>query len=211
MKKGFYFIIVLMVGLFLLANTHLKSSLGDSLFKAIGLSPWTDKNNTGLFLPAIIGLVLLLIGIVGTVRNFRSKYPKILSRLIMGTIAFFLVFPYVSEGVMFLVKHNSKGIDSIDISKGNCNFKTEDNHVIANCNFAIFNYGQLDRIAIKPILKNDFYESIGIEFEKNILTFDRHSKRTINMQFIGVQRNGSGMSGSIQDVGFELDINHTSG
>jgi hypothetical protein len=68
-------------------------------------------------------------GIVGSVKYFRPQYPKILSRIVLGCAAFFIVFPIVTEGVMFLVKRNSNGNDSIDLSDG------EDIHETVNIEF----------------------------------------------------------------------------
>jgi hypothetical protein len=39
----------------------------------------TGKDNTGLHLPVLIGLFLLLTSIVGSVKYFRPQYPKILN------------------------------------------------------------------------------------------------------------------------------------
>lgn len=82
MKKKTIFIAAIVSGLLLITNTHLQHPLGDSLFNLVGLSPWTKANQNGLHLPVILGLVILLIGIAGTVRLYRPRYPKVQSRVI---------------------------------------------------------------------------------------------------------------------------------
>lgn len=203
MKKGYYSLIAIILALFLVSQNHLKQSFGDSIFTAIGWSPWTNKENTGLHLPVLISVILLIIGFFGAVRYFRSRYPQILSRLVIGCIAFFLVFPFITEGVMFLVKYNSNEIDSVDISNGKCSFLSEENIVTADCSFTLFNYGELDKIAIKPILPT-YLNDVAIEFERIVVPLDKHRRMNFGLPFKGTQRNGSGFTGFVQDVGFEV-------
>ena len=89
------------------------------------------------------------------------------------------------------MKYNSNSIDSIDVSASKCNFiPKEENHVVADCSFTIFNYGKVSSITIKPILPNYLNDSVHIEFERNTLTFDRHRKINGRMPFNGIQANG---------------------
>ncbi len=207
MKKGHYSLIAIVLALFLVSQNHLKHSFGDSIFKTIGFSPWTNEGNLGLHLPVIIGIILFIIGFIGAARYYRSRCPKISSRLVIGCIAFFLVFPFITEGVMFLVKYNSNGIDSIDISSGKCSFKSEENIVTADCSFTLFNYGEVNKIAINPILPN-YLDDADIEFERIVIPLDKHRRMTFGFPFKGMQRNGSGFTGSIQEVGFEVVVNN---
>lgn len=207
MKKGHYSLIAIILALLLVSQNHLKHSFGDSIFKSIGLSPWTNGESSGLHLPVIIGIILLIIGFIGAGRYYRSKYPKITSRLVIGCIVFFLVFPFITEGVMFLVKYNSKGMDSIDISSGKCSFKSVENSVTADCSFTLFNYGEVDKIAINPILPN-YLDDVDIEFEKIVIPLDKHRRMTFGFPFKGMQRKGSGFTGSAQEVSFEVVVNN---
>lgn len=204
--KGLYYIFAIVIALFLLSHHHLKYSFGDSIFHTLGLSPWTDKGNSGLHLPVFIGFILIIIGFLGSVRHFRPKYPKIFSRLVFGCIAFFFIFPLATQGAMFLMKYNANDIDSIDISSGKCSFKSEENHVIADCSFTIFNYGRVTKIAVTPTLPFYPEDSVDIIFEKNILVIETHSRATYSTSFNGVHRNGSDFSGNVQEIDFELEL-----
>lgn len=205
MKKGFYYVAAIFIALLLLAYHHLRYSLGDSIFNAVGLSPWTKSNNTGFHLPAIIGIVLLLVGVSGTVKYYKPKYPKILRRIIIGCCVFFIVTPYISEGTMYLLKHNSNGIDSIDVADLKCRYKTDEgNSVIADCSFELYNYGRAEKISLKPVLNQDYVE---FEFQSNTLSLDTHSKLNMSMRFNGIQKDEKVIvSGSLGEVYLDLEI-----
>lgn len=205
LKRQYYYLGAIIVALFLLAQDHLKHSFGDTLFRLFGVSPWTNTENSGAHVPAIIGMILLLIGFVGSVRYLRPRYPKIASRLVMGCIAFFLVFPFITEGIMSLVKYNSNQVDSVSISNGKCSYQSEGNHVKANCTLKIFNYGKVENIAVRPILPG-YLDYVDIEFEQKLISLHKHSEFTVGVLFEGNQKNGSGMSGMNQDVGFEVTV-----
>ncbi|MDQ0088740.1 hypothetical protein J2T12_002150 [Paenibacillus anaericanus] len=205
MKKGYFYIAAILVALLLLPFHHLGYSLGDSIFKAVGLSPWSKINNTGFHLPAIIGILLLIVGTSGTVKFYKPKYPKILRRIIIGCCVFFIVVPYVSEGTMYLLKHNSNEIDSIDVADLKCRYKTDEgNSVIADCTFELYNYGKAEKISLKPVLNNEFKQ---FEFQSNTLSLDSHSKLNMSMQFNGIQKDESVVvSGSLGEVYLDLEI-----
>lgn len=170
----------------MLANNHLGHSLGDHLFNALGISPWTKKNQTGLHLSVILGLVLLVVGIIGTKRFYRHKFPKVLSWIIIGCIFFIIIFPIATEKVTFLFKYDKSGLESLDYAKreSRCNFQSEGNKVKANCSFTIFNYGKEGKVTIKPILSDNFAD---IDFETRGLILQPHTKVTVGVEFSGYQ------------------------
>ncbi|MNP52685.1 hypothetical protein D3C76_1470950 [compost metagenome] len=96
MKKRLLYITVLCIGVLMLVRTHLHVSLGDNIFSTVGISPWIGKN-TKFHLPVILGLIFLLIGLMGTVKIYKPRYPKVLSRIIIACVAVMLIFPLVSE------------------------------------------------------------------------------------------------------------------
>lgn len=71
-------------------------------------------------------------------------------------ILFVILFPLATEQFMYLLKHNSKGIESVDLltKKSNCNFQTTENAVKANCSFTILNYGKEGQVSIRPVLED---------------------------------------------------------
>jgi len=206
-RKSIFFVVILLLGLLMISKNHLDKSLGDYLFKLIGLFPWTDTDETGLHLSAFLGFVLLLFGVSGTVRTYRPRFPKILSRLIIGCIAVVLIFPTVSEKTMFLLKHNSKGIDSLDFSikDSKCNIQTVESIVKTNCSFTIYNYGTEDEVLIKPILK-DRFSDIEIDVKEHVVNIAPHRKHLFSIQFDGTEKNGTGISGTMNKVGVELEV-----
>jgi hypothetical protein len=206
LKKEANFIIAIILALFFLTNNHLNHSLGDSIFNVFGISPWTGKRQSGYHLSVFLGLALLFVGVVGAVRFYRPKYPKILSRITIICIAFVFLYPMVTEKAMFIIMHNSTGLTSIDYSKrnSNCNIQSEGNKVKANCFFTIFNYGNENQIIIKPIIDNYF---ANINFETRKLSLSPHTKSNIGVEFNGIQSNGTGFNGSVKEIGIDININ----
>lgn len=206
-RKSVLYVVALLLGLLMISDNHLDNSYGDYLFKLIGLSPWTDRDETGIHLPAILGFSLLLIGVSGTVRTYRPRFPKILSSVIIGCIVFVLICPIASEKAMFLLKHNSKGINSLDFSikDSKCDFQTVESAVKANCSFTIYNYGTEEDVLIKPILidRNPDFE---VDFKDSVVSIAPHRKHLFNVQFDGTQRNGTGLAGTLNKVGIELEV-----
>ncbi|WP_217595558.1 hypothetical protein [Cohnella sp. GbtcB17] len=190
--------------LIFLTKLHLDYSLGDRLFEVLGVSPWTSKEQSGLHITALLGFVLLIIGVVGTVRHYRSKYPKILSRIIIGCFAFTFIYPILIEKIMFLAKHNASGINSIDVKDGRCNFQTVETVVKANCTFTFYNYGKEKSIVVKPIMKNN---DADIEIEERTVSISPHSRVNLGTQFEGKQRNGTGFSGTLNQISIEIMVN----
>lgn len=205
MKKGLLYITVLFVGVLLLVRTHLHVSLGDNIFRAIGISPWFGKN-TRIHLPVILGFILLLIGMIGTVNIYKPKYPKILSRIIIGCIAFMLIFPPASEKVMFVLKHNSSGVQSIDylVENSECHIQTGDRAATAKCSFTFYNYGSENSVTIQPVLEDHFED---LDFEANTVSIIPHSKVGLTAEFnargYDVDRSGTGF---IKGVGIIAEI-----
>lgn len=117
MKKGFYWIVVIAVGLLLIVPDYVKKPLGDTLFHIFGISPYTAANNMGLHLPTAIGFLMLVVGITGAVRYYRVAYPRILSRILIACIALVIVFPYISMGAMHLAKYNANADFDIEAAK----------------------------------------------------------------------------------------------
>ncbi|TCZ79251.1 hypothetical protein E0485_05105 [Paenibacillus albiflavus] len=113
---GIYFIILLVTGTLLLAKTHIDLSVGDLIFQFIGIPPWSNGHELGLHYSVLLGILLVLLGIVGTVQLYKHRYPKILSRIIICGIIILYIFPFMTEKATFLLKHNSTGISSIDYS-----------------------------------------------------------------------------------------------
>jgi len=204
-KKELIFIFTILFALIFLTNTHLHYSLGDLIFESIGIAPWTKENQNGFHLAVIIGLIFLIPGIIGTVRYYSPRYPKIRSRIFIFCIAFVFLYPLATEKALFLFMRNAEGMKSFDIlnEDSRCNIQTEGNEVKANCSITIFNYGNEDRIAVRPILLDS---SADIHFEKRVISITPHSKVNIGTEFNGVQGNGTGFQGSINRLKFEIDV-----
>lgn len=205
-QLGVYFIIMLSIGVLIVSNTHLDYSMGDILFQAIGLSPWSNGPELRFHYSAVLGILLLVIGIVGTVRQYRHRYPKIFSRLLIGIIIFVYIFPFATEKIMFMVKHNSSGIDSIDYSKKNssCSYQSDDRKAKANCSLTFFNYGKEVEAVIRPVIPVGPYNEINFEPRKVSIT--PNSKLNIGIDFEGQLHDGTSLSGTSQGVSIELVV-----
>lgn len=206
LKIKIVFISAAIVGIILLPVHHLGNSVGDDLFHLMGISPWTDRGKYGLHLPVILGFTLLFIGCIGVSKLYRSRYPKIGSRLLIGIIAYFLVFPYITEQMSFLTKFNSTGISSVAYSKkdSSCNFTAEGKQVKAVCKLNIYNYGKLEQVTIRPIV-NDW--SNPTEFEPKVATLHPRSQTFLNEVFYGEQVEDTSRQSWGSGIGLEIQVN----
>ncbi|WP_052759672.1 hypothetical protein [Paenibacillus sp. DMB20] len=93
MKTKILSISAVVFGLLLLSIHHLGYSFGDDLFRWAGIPPWTDiGRKTGLHLPVVAAMVLLIFGIRGIVKIYKPVYPKILSRTLLVCAVFIFYF-----------------------------------------------------------------------------------------------------------------------
>lgn len=194
------------IGLVLLPVNHLGNSVGDDLFRWIGISPWTKGDRYGAHLPVILGFVLLIFGTIGVVNIYRPRYPKIMSRLMLGYIAIMLVFPFVTEQLFFLTKFNSTSISSVAYSKkeSQCNYSTEGKQVKAVCKLNIYNYGKLEQATIRPIMNG---WSVPTEFKPKVVTLRPQSQTFLNEVFYGEQVEDTEHQGSGSGIGLEIEVN----
>lgn len=204
MGKRVLFIVMVVVGLLLIVNNHLRYTPGDYLFQWMGVSPWTKGHNLGVHLPVVIGLPLLLIGGIGTVRVYRCKYPKIRSRLIISCIVFIILFPMATEQLMFLVHRNSTGVGSVDIlvKESECRLQTKEQVVKAHCSIPVFNYGNEVQVTLRPVFDSDV-----IILEEVTIPIEPHSSPTLDVEFRGSsQQNESRSQGGFHREGIEIKI-----
>ncbi|MNN00775.1 hypothetical protein D3C81_1133770 [compost metagenome] len=205
MKKRLLYITVLCIGVLMLVRTHLHVSLGDNIFSTVGISPWIGKN-TKFHLPVILGLIFLLFGLMGTVKIYKPRYPKIFSWIIIACIAFMLIFPVAFEKVMFVLKHNSSGIQSLDylVENSECHIKTSDSSATAQCTFTFYNYGAENSVTIQPVFDDHFGD---LDFEANTVSITPQSKVNLMVEFnaIGHEINRTG-EGFIKGVGIVVEM-----
>ena len=206
MKKGLFFVVLMLVGLLLIPFTHLGDTFGDWIFRSIGISPWTDEWNTGLHLPAILGIMALVIGFIGATRQLKPVYPKIISRLGWFCVAVLVLFPYITQGSLFLLKYNATGHDSIAIKDSQCKVNYEEADFRMECKVTLFNYGNIERVALKPILPPDLNNQVNATFESSSLRLDPHRKKTMTVAFAGVQQSNDRFSGTVREVDFEIEV-----
>ncbi|SMF92447.1 hypothetical protein SAMN05661091_5828 [Paenibacillus uliginis N3/975] len=181
-------------------------SFGDDLFRWIGISPWTDGKSRGLHLPVLFGFLLLIFGVVGASRIYQSRYPKIMSRLIIGCVAFIMIFPFITENLFFLTKFNSTGVSSVAFSKkdSQCNYETEDKTVKIKCQLNLYNYGKEHSITIRPLLDDGFMQ---FEIEPQTISLVPHNQSNRSMVFYGkiMNRDISSAGGWRNSVGVEIE------
>ncbi|KGE16816.1 hypothetical protein [Paenibacillus wynnii] len=77
MVKKYSFLLAICFALLLISNTHLNYTFGDTLFSYLGISPWTEGGKSGFHLPVILGLIILVIGILGTIKPFGRERNEI--------------------------------------------------------------------------------------------------------------------------------------
>ncbi|EGG31557.1 hypothetical protein [Paenibacillus sp. HGF5] len=175
----------IILGLFFISNQHLGYSFGDDLFRWAGIPPWTKQGNYGLHLPVIAGLILLTIGILRVTSIYRPLYPKIMSRVMIGCVAWIVVFPFVSESVMFVANFNSSGISTVAYSKkdSNCEYRTENEVILARCQIQIYSYGTERQVTVRP-LSVDVGGRV-IDFESKVVAVRPRGKVQVHESFEG--------------------------
>lgn len=197
------------MGLLFISNQHLGYSFGDDLFRWAGISPWTKQGNLGLHLPVIAGLILLTIGILWVTSIYRPHYPKIMSRVMIGCIAWIVIFPFISEFVMYVVNYNSSGISSVAYTKkdSRCDYRTENEAILARCQIQIYSYGTERQVMVRPLSVN-----IGgkmVDFEPKAVTVRPRGVVQIQETFEGSTEQidaSYGVSGGINEPGIELIV-----
>ncbi|WP_367398365.1 hypothetical protein [Paenibacillus lautus] len=197
------------MGLLFISNQHLGYSFGDDLFRWAGISPWTKEGNYGLHLPVITGLILLMVGILRVVRMYRPRYPKIMSRVMIGCVAWIVIFPFISEFVMYVVNYNSSGISSVAYIKkdSKCDYRTENEAILARCQIQIYSYGTEQQVTVRPLSLD-----IGgkmVDFEPKVVTVRPRGVVQVEETFEGFldQPDPSySMSGGTNEPGIELIV-----
>jgi len=192
MKKRHVFLLLLMISLIWLARSHLNQSLGEVAFRAIGLSPWSEGTQ-GLHIPNIIGLIMLVISFIGVVNGYRSIYPKIVSRLLIGIILLFSVIPWVTENTMYLIHYNGKDTGSIQVVPKDRRayfVRNEAGDVtISSQEFRLYNYGQATRMKVVPLTHDPEWRDAT--FDPFELQMEPHSQATFNTAFKGRHTKGA--------------------
>lgn len=209
LKSKILSISAIIVGLLFVSYHHLGYSFGDDLFRWAGLSPWTQRDRYGLHLPVIAGLILLTVGILWVSRIYRPRYPKILGRVLIGCVAWIVVFPFVTEHVMYLVKFNSSGISSVSYSKkdSKCDYRTENDVILAQCQIHIYSYGNERQVAVRP-LNLDIGDEM-VNFEPKVIAVRPRDKVKVNETFegsVGPPDSSFSMSGGAREPGIELTV-----
>jgi len=209
LKAKILSISAIILGLFFISNQHLGYSFGDDLFRWAGISPWTKQGNYGLHLPVIAGLILLTFGILRVTSIYRPIYPKIMSRVMIGCIAWIVVFPFVSESVMFVANFNSSGISTVAYSKkdSNCEYRTENEVILARCHIQIYSYGTERQVTVRP-LSVDVGGRV-IDFEPKVVAVRPRGKVQVHESFEGFLDQPDpfySMSGGTNEPGIELIV-----
>ncbi|PAK48153.1 hypothetical protein [Paenibacillus sp. 7541] len=186
MKAKMLCVTALILGLLFISVHHLGYPLGYDLFTGVGIPPLITAGNTTYHLSTIIGSLLLIIGVYGTARLFEARYPKIMSRLIIGCIAYILVFPWVSGQIVSLVKYNTSGISSVAYSTkdSECRFQTIESRLVADCMLNIYNYGNEHQITIRPVDIGFGREHVTLEPKE--ITVEPHRRSLVPVRFQSV-------------------------
>lgn len=203
-RKGRLWVVAVFVGLFFNVQTHLGNSFGNWLFRLLGIPLWTAQDNTGLYLPNNLGIIVLIVGFIGATRQLKPVYPKIISWLIGGSFVFVLLFPYVTEASMFLLKYNATGHASVAIKDSQCSIRQDEQSAEMSCTLTLLNYGKEKEITLQPILPADISERMDAVFESQSLRLIPHRTNVEGVSFTGVQQSGNVFTGNIRNMKFEV-------
>ncbi|CAG7659096.1 hypothetical protein ACFQI7_37320 [Paenibacillus allorhizosphaerae] len=204
-KEDLFFVLIL-IGLLLISNTHLGNSFGDSIFRAVGIPPWTNTEyDSGLHISVIVGLLVIVAGYIGAVKFYQFRFPKIRSRIVLSCIAFAFLFPIVTENALILLKYNSVSVSSVAFSKKNsqCSYRSEEANVKADCTVTLINYGKEKAVTVRPYL---IRSTAKVKFEPMTITLPPHQKVGVGTAFNGKLLDGTGFSGWSNDIGIEIEV-----
>ncbi|WP_152394624.1 hypothetical protein [Paenibacillus guangzhouensis] len=195
MKKRHVFLFLLIISIIWLARDHLNQSFGELTFRAFGMSPWSEGTQ-GLHIPNSIGLMVLLIGFIGVVNSYRTIYPKIFSRLLIGVILLFAAIPWVTEHVMYLAHYNAKDTGTIQVVTKDRRAYIERNEAgdvtIRSQEFKIYNYGQATRMKVIPLTHDTEWREVT--FDPFELQVEPHTQATFDTTFKGTDVKGAAYS-----------------
>ncbi|WP_076335350.1 hypothetical protein MHI37_13960 [Paenibacillus sp. FSL H8-0548] len=162
------------------------------MFNLFGISPWSNKERgLGLHFPVIIGIPLLLISGRLLIKYYRGRYVKAGRVVVISSIIFLFIFPWIANGVMLLLHYNQPGIMSLDYSKKNstCQFSTDMDRgtVHFKCNLTLINYSNRAKgIKIRPVFKENDGEALTlIHIKDNEIVVPPRSNRQYNLNFSG--------------------------
>ncbi|WP_168121521.1 hypothetical protein [Paenibacillus sp. HB172176] len=99
MNKGIIGIIITAVGTLMLAQDYLQHSMASYLFNWLGIPEWS-AGNQGFYWPVIASVLIIIAGLVGVVRHYESRYPRVLAGSLLGIFAFCYSFPYVTKEIV---------------------------------------------------------------------------------------------------------------
>lgn len=105
-----------------------------------------------------------------------------------------------------MLKYNATGHDSIAIADSECKVNYEEANFRMECRLTLFNYGHVERVALKPILPADLKNQVNATFESSSLALDPHRKKTMTVSFAGVQQSSDRFSGTVREVDFEIKV-----
>ena len=213
--KGWLYVLFLLCSLVFVGITHRGSIVGDSIFRAIGIPPWSNaEESQGIHYYTIFGIVMVLISGNLTVTYFRQRYKKYVGRTVLiSCIIFIQLYPFVTEQMSYLLYANKTGIEVVDLLKkdSRCTYNTQEDTVHIRCNLRVINYGgQSESMLIRPILydNNDFegiWSFVEVKHQEIILDPRSNDLYTIDFETKPDDRAVEyGAGGSTNRVGLEF-------
>lgn len=134
----------------------------------------------------------------------ETVYPKITSWLIGVSFVFVLLFPYVTQASMFLLKYNATGDASVAIKDSQCHIRQDEQSADKSCTLTLFNYGKEKEITLQPILPADISERMDAVFESESLRLIPHRTNVEGVSFTVVKQSGNVFTGNIRNMKFEV-------
>lgn len=189
--KGWLYVLFLLSFLIFLGITHRGTILGDEIFKAIGIPPWSDSvTNQGLHYSVIFGIVMLILSGNLTIKYFRKRYKNYVGRtVVISCIIFIYLFPFLTEQLDYFANRNKTGIEVVDfLKKGSrCVYGTQEDAVSIQCSMRITNYGGQDEsVKIRPIFQ-EYGDVKGVwsfaEIQHQEITLSPRSNMVYNIRF----------------------------
>lgn len=190
-NKGWLYVLFLLCSLIFAGVTHRGSAVSDYVFNAIGIPPWSNREqNMGAHYSTIFALIMLILSASLTIRYFRQRYEKNVGRtVVISCIIFIYVFPFMTEQLYYVAHAKKTGIEVVDFlaEDSRCSYSTQEDIVYIDCTLRIVNYGGTEEsMMIRPIFQDitDF-ESIWsfAEIQYELITLEPRSNQTYKIAF----------------------------
>ncbi|MFN2747843.1 hypothetical protein ACINLE_20505 [Bacillus sp. z60-18] len=168
LHKGSAGICLMVFGLLLCAKTHRQVSAGEAVLHFWG---GPVQSSAGLHYVSLAGLLLMITGFALTSLYYR-EVAWIRLKLFLLIIGFTAVYPLLTEQLMFLLKWNASGRDTVEYIQqaSSCEYDGDEEGGNMDCTVKLNNDGkETELVMLTPRIVDGFaFKAETVDFAKDI-------------------------------------------